>query len=136
MEPEINVCVKMLLSCVHGGYMWLDRPVSIDIDLIVHITGLPSQGEDPHHYFLIRRMRKTLSESMKEKFHTFCGQRGLDVASICDLMVRFVMQALACKLLRKVQKRSSANNSDSDNRTMCRGCPDELGNIFVEPIFD
>jgi hypothetical protein len=39
---EINACVNMLLRCVHGGYLWLDRPVSIDIDLIVCITGLPS----------------------------------------------------------------------------------------------
>jgi hypothetical protein len=41
-SQEINACVKMLLSCVHRGYMWLDRPISIDIDLIVCITGLPS----------------------------------------------------------------------------------------------
>jgi hypothetical protein len=96
-SQEINACVKMLLSCVHGGYMWLDRPVSIDTDLIVHITGLPSQGEDPSLLFFDKKNEKSLSESMKEKFHTFCGQHGLDVASICDPTVRFVMQALACK---------------------------------------
>jgi len=40
---EINVCVKMMLSCVHGEYSWIDRPISIDIYLIVCITYLPSQ---------------------------------------------------------------------------------------------
>jgi hypothetical protein len=34
-STKINTCVKMLLSCVHRGYLWLDRPVSLDTDLIV-----------------------------------------------------------------------------------------------------
>jgi hypothetical protein len=93
-------------------------------------------GEGPYTIFFDKKNEKSLAESMKEKFHTFCGQCGLDVASICDPMVRFVTQALACKLLRKCKKRPSANNSYSGRRMMCRGCPDELGNIFVEPIFD
>jgi hypothetical protein len=46
-QHEVNACVKFLLYCVHGGYMWLDRPISIDTDLIARITGLPTQGEDP-----------------------------------------------------------------------------------------
>jgi hypothetical protein len=70
-SQEINACVKMLLSCVHGGYLWLDRPISIDIDLIVHITGLPSQGLDPASMFFDKKKEKSLTESMKEKFHTF-----------------------------------------------------------------
>jgi len=41
-SQEINVCVKMFLSCVHGGYMWYDWTISIDTNLIVHITDLPS----------------------------------------------------------------------------------------------
>jgi hypothetical protein len=43
---EINACVKLLLSCVHGGTLWLDPPVSIDTALIARITGLPKSGED------------------------------------------------------------------------------------------
>jgi hypothetical protein len=39
---EVNACVKFLLTCVHGGYLWLDRPISIDTDLIARITGLPT----------------------------------------------------------------------------------------------
>jgi hypothetical protein len=89
---------------MHKGYLWLNRPVSIDTDLIVHITGLPSQGEDPSLIFSDKKNEKALSESMKEKFHTFRGQHSLDVASICDPTVRFVTQVLACKLLRKCQK--------------------------------
>jgi hypothetical protein len=43
-------------------------------------------------------------ESMKEKFDTFRGKRGLDVKSISDKDVRFVTQVLACKLLCKCRK--------------------------------
>jgi hypothetical protein len=44
---EITACMKMLLSFVHRGYLWLDRPISIDIYLIVHIKVLPLKGLDP-----------------------------------------------------------------------------------------
>jgi hypothetical protein len=43
-------------------------------------------------------------ERMKEKFDTYRGLCGIDVASINDKCVRFVMQVLACKLLRKCCK--------------------------------
>jgi hypothetical protein len=46
-STKINVCVKVLLSGVHGGKLWLDPLVSIDTALIVHITGLGKAGEDP-----------------------------------------------------------------------------------------
>jgi hypothetical protein len=66
---DINVCVKMLLPFVHGGYIWIDRLVSIDIDLIVSITGLASQEEHPTSLFFYKNNENTLYGSMKEKFH-------------------------------------------------------------------
>jgi hypothetical protein len=101
---EVNACVKFLLTCVHGGYLWLDRPISIDTDLIARITGLPSQGQDPNSLFADKKTDRTLSEAMREKFHTVRGVHGLDVSSICDPTVRIATQALACKLLRKCRK--------------------------------
>jgi hypothetical protein len=41
---EINACVNLLLSCIHGGTLWLEPPASIDIALILRITGLPKVG--------------------------------------------------------------------------------------------
>jgi hypothetical protein len=71
-SQEINSCIKMLLSCVHRGYLWLDRPVSIDTDLIVYTLSVyRRKGRTPHCYFFDKKNEKTLSESMKEKFHTF-----------------------------------------------------------------
>jgi hypothetical protein len=39
-SAKINMCVKLLLSCVHIGFIWLDRLISIDIELITWIIGL------------------------------------------------------------------------------------------------
>jgi hypothetical protein len=78
----MNVCVKILLSYVHEGYLWLDRSVSIDTYLTMHITGLPSQGEDASLLFSDQKNEKDLSERMKDKFHMCKEQRGLDVVSI------------------------------------------------------
>jgi hypothetical protein len=77
----------MLLSCVHIGTMWLDPPVSIDTQLIVWITGLPKAGEDPTPLFTNKVGEKAQSESMKEKFYTFRGKRGMDVTNISDYVV-------------------------------------------------
>jgi hypothetical protein len=41
-SQDINVCIKILLICFHGGYMWVDRLVFIDTDLKVCIIVLPS----------------------------------------------------------------------------------------------
>jgi hypothetical protein len=46
----VNACVKQLLALVHGGILWMDRHVSIDVDLIAEITGLPTDGEKPEQY--------------------------------------------------------------------------------------
>ena len=45
--PEVNVVVRMLLSCVHGGYLWLGTRVDVGVDLIHRITGLSKTGNDP-----------------------------------------------------------------------------------------
>jgi hypothetical protein len=81
----------------------LDPPVSIDIALIVRITGLPKAGEYSTTLFN-KAWERSLSKAMKEKFHTFRGKRGLDVMNINDDGVWFVTQVMACKLLCKCCK--------------------------------
>jgi hypothetical protein len=81
-SADINICVKLLLSCVHGGFLWLDRPVSIDMELIVCITGLSSKGEDPLPFFTEKSKEKAYSKKMKDKYDTFIVARGLDLARI------------------------------------------------------
>jgi hypothetical protein len=33
-HQEVNACVRLLLSCYHGGYLWLDRHITLDLTLI------------------------------------------------------------------------------------------------------
>jgi hypothetical protein len=83
--------------------LWLDRAVSIDTQLIARITVFPSTGEDPLPLFTDKAHEKALEERMKEKYGTFRGAHGLDVANINDDIVRFDTGA-GCKLLRKCHK--------------------------------
>jgi hypothetical protein len=86
---EINSCVKILLSCVNGGTLWLDPLVSTDTQLIVWIIGFPKVGEDSTTLFTNKAGEKELVESMKDKFNTFRGKRGLDVVNKSDDVVSF-----------------------------------------------
>jgi hypothetical protein len=33
-HEEVNTCIKILLFCYHGGYLWLDMRVIVDLALI------------------------------------------------------------------------------------------------------
>ena len=33
-HQEVNTCIKILFSCFHRGYMWLDRCITVDPTLI------------------------------------------------------------------------------------------------------
>ena len=57
---EINVVVKVMLSCVHGGHLWLDRKVDITIDLIHRIIGLSKTPTDPAAHFIGKDQNKKL----------------------------------------------------------------------------
>jgi len=46
-HQEVNMCIKLLLSCYHGSYFWLDRSITIDLMLIHQIIGLSMKGLDP-----------------------------------------------------------------------------------------
>jgi len=50
-HQEVNACIKLLLSCYHGGYLWLDHRITVDPTLIHRITGLIMQGHDPQEFY-------------------------------------------------------------------------------------
>ena len=47
---EVNTYVKNLLVCFHRGCLWLDKPYSVNVELISRIMGLPNEGVDPVSY--------------------------------------------------------------------------------------
>jgi hypothetical protein len=50
-HQEVNAYVKLLLSCFHGGYMWLYRHIIVDPALIHRITELSMQGPDQKYLY-------------------------------------------------------------------------------------
>jgi hypothetical protein len=44
---EVNKCVNKLMAFLHGGFLWMEEPVSIDMEFIAFIIGLSSMGESP-----------------------------------------------------------------------------------------
>jgi hypothetical protein len=59
-HQEVNVCVKLPLSCSHVRYLWLDRRITMDLTLIHLITGLTMQGTNLHQFY----PRKTSDHSL------------------------------------------------------------------------
>jgi hypothetical protein len=66
----VNNYVKQLLVVLHGGFLWLDEPVSIDVKLISFIKGMPSNGENLVQYMDDKTKENTLAEEMKETYGT------------------------------------------------------------------
>jgi len=47
---NVELYVKQLVTHVHGGILWMDQLVQIDMALISKITGLPTVGVQPEEY--------------------------------------------------------------------------------------
>jgi hypothetical protein len=65
------------MEVTHGRDIWLDKRVSIDIELIAHITRLPSWGMDLAQFINDKTKEKALAEEMKNKYSTERGTRGI-----------------------------------------------------------
>jgi hypothetical protein len=50
-HQEVNACVKLLLASYHGGYLCLNRRITVDLALINQITRLSMEVPDPHDYY-------------------------------------------------------------------------------------
>jgi hypothetical protein len=61
IHQEVNACIK-LLSCYHGGYLWLDRRITVDPVLIHLITRLSMQGPDPKKFYPGKTSDRSLAQ--------------------------------------------------------------------------
>ena len=89
---------------MHGGILSLDRHVSIDVDLTIEITGLPTNGEKPEKYLDEKTKEKTLAEEMKKTYGTVKGSRGIVISRLNKHVTRLEMKRMAYKVLRKYCK--------------------------------
>jgi hypothetical protein len=82
-HQEVNTYVKLLLSSYHGGYLWLNRRITVDLTLINHITGLSMQCPNPQDFYLGKTSDRALAQRIKETYGDVeKGMRGYKVASI------------------------------------------------------
>jgi hypothetical protein len=65
---EVNACVKILLSCYHGGYLWLDRCITVDLTLIHRITELSMQGPYLQDFYSEKAIDRTLEQKIKDTY--------------------------------------------------------------------
>jgi hypothetical protein len=85
----VNACIRLLLSCYHGGYLWLDRCITVDPILINQIIGLSMQGLDLHDFYPQNTTDHALSQRIKDTYGDVeKGMRGYKVASIENGEVR------------------------------------------------
>jgi hypothetical protein len=67
-HQEVDACVKLLLSCYHGGYLWLDKRIIVDPTLIHRITGLSVKGPDPQQFYPGKASDRSLAQCIKEAY--------------------------------------------------------------------
>jgi hypothetical protein len=67
-HQEVNMCVKLLLSCYHGGYLWFNHRIIVDPTMINWITGLSMQGPDPHDFYPRKTADHTLAQRIKDTY--------------------------------------------------------------------
>jgi hypothetical protein len=84
--------------------LWLEEPVSIDIELIAFIIGLPSNGEKPAQYLDDKTKEKALTEEMKKTCGMERGSCKIILKRISNIITRMATQLMACKLLHKCHK--------------------------------
>ena len=92
------------MEVTHGRDIWLDKIISIHVDLIAHITGLSSWGMDPMQFLDDKTKEKALTEEMKNKYGTERGTCGIIIKRISDIATKMATKIMACKLLIKCYK--------------------------------
>jgi hypothetical protein len=67
-HQEVNVCVNIMLSCYHGGYLWLYRRITFDPTSIHRITGLSMQGPNPQDLYRGKATDHALAQRIKDTY--------------------------------------------------------------------
>jgi hypothetical protein len=62
---DVNAYVKQLLVRVHGGCLWMERPVLINVNLIAKIIGLPIDGMKLKEFLDDKTKEKEIAEEIK-----------------------------------------------------------------------
>jgi hypothetical protein len=93
--------MNQLLVRVHGGFLWMERPFPIDVELILNIIGFPTDGVKPEKYLDDKTKERVTREEVKVQFGTNRGNIGMIIKKINDPTIGSTTKLMACKLLRK-----------------------------------
>ena len=97
-STEVNTYVKQLLVVFHGGYLWLEKEYSVDVNLISTITGISRGWLDP--LSLLEKGKDPVRISrIKKKYGMVKASRGFLILSINDPNVHFTAKILSYKML-------------------------------------
>ena len=100
---EVNAMVRVILSCVNGGYLWLSSRVDIGVDLTHRITGLSKHGKDPQIQIDGKTKDSRLLASQVDEYQLQRGGRAYDLTALKDQSLKFTASLLAGRLLTKVR---------------------------------
>jgi hypothetical protein len=92
---DVNNCIKKLMAVTHEGYLWVEDLVSIDIEIITYITGLPSQGETLTQFLDEKMKEKELVDEMKNTYGTERGSCRIIIKCIIDATTRMATKIMA-----------------------------------------
>ena len=95
---ELKAVVKVLLSCVHDGYFWLDRKIDLNVDAIHRITCLSKVGVDP---FVGKNLYRKIDAKLTKDFNLSKRTKAYGATDIQDQELRFTVQLLARRVLKK-----------------------------------
>jgi hypothetical protein len=103
-HQEVNACIKLLLSCYHGEYLWLNYFIIVDPTLINWIIELRMQGPDPQDFYPRKTMDHALAQKIKDTYGDVEKEmQGYKVASIHSDVVLLAYQLIIGNLARKNQ---------------------------------
>jgi hypothetical protein len=101
-HQEVTACVKLLQSCYHGRYLWLNRYITVDLTLINQITRMSMQGPDPQDFYPRKTMDRALAQRIKDTYGDVeKGTRCYKVVSIQSGVVCLACQLIIGKLVHK-----------------------------------
>ena len=100
---EVNECVKKLLVSFHSVFLWLNLKVSIDVELIAAITGLPLPDLDPTPFLTRKEKDIALMNKLKEKYDLNRDTRGFLISSMNDHIVRFTTKVLDIEFVPNIR---------------------------------
>ena len=90
-SPKLNAVIKVLLSCVHEGYLWLDRKIDLNVDVVHRITSPSKVGVDPGVHFIGKNLDRKLAMKITKEHKLTKGTRAYNSADIQDQALRFTV---------------------------------------------